>query len=341
MRTMSEKRKNDRGGADGLKVSPAFWAEKDAAVRDVWQAFKRDLLAPLEYRIISSGYIDPGCSVRPAAPGDLKSRLTHSHGDMREIVLVLEGECEIMIGDDIWRGGPGTLMLVDAGVPHQFWYPANSRPSRHVWFMFKSHYMIFSAVSDDGSKQRTLPAFRDYRCFDPYIINAVGRTWDALAAGDGSEENLAELKALVRLISVMQVKLYNDALAEDSRLSTKRSRDKKLWNVMRYIEYQSGKECSVDTLARLSGYSRGHFMRLFRDYAGCSVLDYINCQRRARYESLHHNAPLKSVAEQLGFHSVAAFLHWRKRNIGEPPPPAAGAAADAAGKPPANSKHFY
>ena len=113
----------------------------------------------------------------------------------------------------------------------------------------------------------------------------------------------------------MQVKLYDDAIAEDCRISTKRSRDKKLWNVMRYIEYQCGRDCSVDTLAQLSGYSRGHFMRLFRDYAGCSVLDYINCQRRVRYQSLHHNAPLKSIAEQLGFRSVAAFIHWRKQNI--------------------------
>ena len=312
--TMRDDRTKDAGN---FKMSPAFFAEKEAAVRSVWQVFKRDLLAPREYRIISSGYIEPGCSVRDAVPEDLKSRMTHSHGDMREIVLVLEGECEIMIGDRVCRGGPGTLMLVDAGAPHQFWYPANSRPSRHVWFMFKSNYMIFAAVSDDGSKQRTLPAFRDYRCFDPYIINAVGRTWDALLAGDRSEENLAELKALIRLISVMQVKFYDDALAEDSRLSTKQSRDRKLRNVMRYIEYQCGRDCSVDTLARLSGYSRGHFMRLFRDYAGCSVLDYINCQRRARYLAQHHNALLKNVAEELGFRSVAAFIHWRKQNIAD------------------------
>jgi len=312
---MREDRKIQAEEAANTAISPAFPAEKDAAVRGIWQVFKHDLLAPREYRIISSGHTDPGCSVRPAAPEDLSARLTHSHCDMREILLVLEGECEMLIGDRVCRGGAGTLMLVDPGDVHQFWYPANSRPSRHVWFMFWSHYMGFVAVSDDGSRQRTLPAFRDYRYFDPYIINAVERTWDALQAGDASEENLAELKALIRLLSVMQVKLYDDALAEDSRISAKRNRDKRLWNVMRYIEYQCGRDCGVDTLARLSGYSSGHFMRIFRNYAGCSVLDYINCQRRARYQSLHQSVPLKIVAEQLGFRSVAAFLHWRKQNI--------------------------
>jgi len=312
---MHEERKNDGGDAGGLAISPAFLAEREAAVRGVWQEFKRDLLKPREYRIVSSKYTDPGCSVRAAAAEDMKSRRTHSHFDMREILLVLEGECEMLIGDRICRGGPGTLMLVDAGDVHQFWYPSKSRPSRHVWFMFWSRYMVFAAVSDDGTRQRTLPAFRDYRCFDPYIINAVGKTWDALLAGDDSEENLAEFKALIRLISVMQVRVYDEAIAEDSRLSTKENRDKRLRNVMRYIEYQCGRECSVDKLARLSGYSRGHFMRLFREYAGCSVLDYINLQRRARYQALHRDAPLKSVAEDLGFRSAAAFLHWRKRHI--------------------------
>ena len=254
---------------------------------------------------------------------------------MREILLVLEGECEIMIGDSICRGGPGTLMLVDTGVPHQYCYPANSRPSRHVWFMFWPHYMVFAAVTDDGDRQRTLPAFRDYRCFDQYIIDAVGKSWDALIAGDSSAENLAEFKTLIRLISIRQVKSYDDAVAEDDRLSAKRKSDKKLWNVMRYIEYQCGKDCSIETLAQLSGYSRTHFVRLFRDYAGCSVLDYINCQRRIRYQLLHHHAPLKSVAEELGFRSAAAFIHWRKQNIDELQ------IDDASAPPVGKSRHFY
>ena len=105
---------------------------------------------------------------------------------------------------------------------------------------------------------------------------------------------------------------------------------------MRYIEYQCGKDCSIETLAQLSGYSRTHFVRLFRDYAGCSVLDYINCQRRIRYQQLHHHAPLKSVAEDLGFHSAAAFIHWRKQNIDELPP-----ADDTATPPVGKSRHFY
>ena len=332
---MREDRKPQTKDDKDFKISPAFWAERETAVRNVWQVFKRDLLEPREYRIISSGYVAPGCSVRDATDEDRKPRLTHSHEDMREILLVLEGECEMLIGDRVCRGGPGTLMLVDAGDIHQFFYPAHSRPSRHVWFMFKPHYMVFSAVSDDGSRQRTLPAFRDYRCFDQYIIDAVGKSWNALISGDSSAEDLAEFKTLIRLISIRQVKSYDDALAEDARLSTKRNRDKKLWNVMRYIEYQCGKDCSIDTLAQISGYSRTHFVRLFRDYAGCSVLDYINCQRRLRYQLRHHNAPLKSVAEDLGFHSVAAFLHWRKQNIDELPPD---------GEPPplvVKSRHFY
>ncbi len=312
---MREDRKNVGMNAENLKISPAFWAEKETAVRSVWQEFKRDLLKPQEYRIVAPGYLDQGCSVRDATAQDIESRLTHSHSDMREILLVLEGECEMLIGERIYRCDAGTLMLVNAGDVHQFYYPANSRPSRHVWFMFWAHHIVFAAVTDDGSRQRTLPAFRDYRCFDQYIIDAVCKSWDALLAGDDSLENLAEFETLIRLISVRQVKLYDDALAERDRLSTKRNRDKKLWNVMRYIEYQCGKDCSIDTLAQLSGYSRGHFIRLFKDYAGCSVLDYINCQRRVRYQSLHHNAPLKIVAEQLGFRSVAAFIHWRKQNI--------------------------
>ena len=312
---MNKNRKNADGEYNDFEISPAFCAEKKSAVYNVWQVFKHNLLKPQEYRIVVSGYADTGCSVRNATPEELKSLAVHADSNTREIMMVLDGECEILIGDRMVSGSSGTLMLVNAGERHQWGYPPNSRPSRHIWITFWPHYINFSLLSDSGSTQRSMPIFRNYRYFDQYIINSVFRTWDALLAGDTSEENLAEFKALIRLLSVKLAKMYDDAVAEESRLSAAERRGKKISRVMRYIEVQSGRNCSTGTLARLAGYSRTHFVRLFRDYVGCSVLDYINGQRRARYQALHDHAPLKSVAEQLGFHSEAAFIHWRKQNV--------------------------
>ena len=319
-KSMNENRKNADGRDKDFEISPAFRAEKKSAVYNVWQVFKHNLLKPQEYRIVAAGYADPGCSVRDATPKELKSRVMHANGDAREIMMVLDGECEILIGDRVVSGSSGTLMLVNVGERHQLGYPPNSRSSRHVWITFWPHYITFALISDSGSTQRSMPVFRNYRYFDQYIINSVFKAWDALLADDVSEENLAEFKALIRLLSVKLAKMYDDAIAEESRLSADERRGKKLSRVMRYIEVQSGRNCNTNTLAQLAGYSRTHFVRLFRDYVGCSVLDYINGQRRARYHALHDHAPLKIVAEQLGFHSEAAFIHWRKQNIGKLPP---------------------
>ena len=45
---MPEDRKPQTKDEKKIKMSPAFWAEKEAAIRSVWQIFKRDLLEPLE-----------------------------------------------------------------------------------------------------------------------------------------------------------------------------------------------------------------------------------------------------------------------------------------------------
>jgi quercetin dioxygenase-like cupin family protein len=42
----------------------------------------------------------------------------HSHPNMGELYYVLEGRCEIRVGDEIQMCGPGTAIYTPAGTPH-------------------------------------------------------------------------------------------------------------------------------------------------------------------------------------------------------------------------------
>lgn len=46
--------------------------------------------------------------------------------------------------------------------------------------------------------------------------------------------------------------------------------------IIRYIEHNYDKTITLDTLARLSHYSKRHFTRLFREICGMSPMDYLN-----------------------------------------------------------------
>ena len=64
----------------------------------------------------------------------------------------------------------------------------------------------------------------------------------------------------------------------------------------------------------MAGCSRSNFIRLFRKNANCSVLEYINRARIERCKSMSPNTPLKMIAQELGFSSASAFIHWRKQH---------------------------
>ncbi len=59
------------------------------------------------------------------APGQLAAPMhTHTHED--EYSFVIEGELSALIGGELVRGGPGTLVVKPRGVPHTFWNQGQS-----------------------------------------------------------------------------------------------------------------------------------------------------------------------------------------------------------------------
>ena len=85
--------------------------------------------------------------------------------------------------------------------------------------------------------------------------------------------------------------------------------------VMRYIEQQCGRGCQINNLADMFGCSRSRFLKIFRQYAGCTVLEFVNRARIRRYRGFAVSTPVKTVAAELGFGSSSSFIHWRQRNL--------------------------
>ena len=96
--------------------------KRGGKIRIMWETFKRDLLAPRKLKIAASFHCDPEISVRPATDADKQCRSFHSHTDINEILLVLDGECEFIIGDRIYRDGTGTALFIEPGEKHESYW---------------------------------------------------------------------------------------------------------------------------------------------------------------------------------------------------------------------------
>ena len=189
------------------------------------------------------------------------------------------------------------------------------------------------AVAQTRPRQRQRPGGtagethfpRDFRTGDAVFAQRNKRGRPAISHEDrtgrgqdqqngGEPESLVELALLVNLQAVRLVRIYQEALHDETHGAEIHNR-LLVVNAKEYIDLQCGRDCSIDLLAKRVGCSRTHFTRIFRRHAGCSVLEYINRQRLKHYNSMRPDTPVKIFAEELGFSSASAFIHWRKQNV--------------------------
>jgi AraC-like DNA-binding protein len=84
-----------------------------------------------------------------------------------------------------------------------------------------------------------------------------------------------------------------------------------------YIDETGGANLAPADVARMAGYSKSHFMRMFRSMTGKTVQQYIDEARlelTEEWEQRGHQQ--QEIAAHLGFATPASFCRWRKQQRG-------------------------
>ena len=92
--------------------------------------------------------------------------------------------------------------------------------------------------------------------------------------------------------------------------------------VIRMVEdyiNEVGGATDIDECARLAGYSRAHFLRLFKEQTGSQVKPYIDGCRLAKTAELERRGYRhRQIAEHFGM-SPSSFSRWYRRMSGQQP----------------------
>jgi len=278
--------------------------------------FIEKLLTVRVERIVSPFFADPGVKVRHLTDVERKSRKKHCGNMTYEVMVVLDGEGDVMIGDKVYTGGAGTVFLIPPGCMHDMNYDFNQCTGMHLWLIVWSdiiRYSLFRAAP--GNCQFEINNnLRVFRHFDKELYLGISELWKNAANVPLSRERRREFMALVEYRATQLVRIERDALQADT--VGKVGRDFIIMTqVKRYIEQQGGRDCQINMMADMFGCSRSRFIKLFRKYHGCTVLEFVNRERIRRYRGLADSVPVKSLAAALGFGSASSFIHWRKRNL--------------------------
>ena len=264
------------------------------------------LLDTRSWRLVSSLFPPERPAVRDAGHEAWMAGHSEAHPG-REILFGVDGECLYGLNGAPYRCSPGTVFLFGSFEPHDYCYPDKTDGVTHFWMSLVPDAMFGRLLKVRNGKHEVLRG--SMLLHDKELVCLLNRYWDE-GSGGGRFARSRLLGALhLAMASMLELEAYSK-----ERASTLNHQEKVIKAIERHIDETAGKGLTVESLAKLSGYSKFHFLRLFRKYTGSTVHGYIDAVRQAKAaEMLRHGDIKKTVAEKLGFSCPAAFSHWLKK----------------------------
>lgn len=234
---------------------------------------------------------------------------THVH-PTREIAVCLQGDHRYGVDGRIHAMRPGTVLLLDAGMPHDSGYPPFAPRCRDLWLVLAPPHFIFVNEIDVGGGQVT--TLRPRRPLGAAFAECLAASWEACRAGDAAAAGQLRAAATMTILAALRSPIENGASESRQREAVER--------ICLHIASNPGHDLGLKSLARLAGYAPEHFHRIFRQRMGVTLHDHVARLRLQRGRALlASGAAVGSVAADLGFGSAAYFSRFFKRATGRPP----------------------
>ena len=254
----------------------------------------------------------------PAGQGNGEHRefLSSTH-PTREIFFVLDGRSRYMLNDKVYDALPGTLFLIDHWEPHAFGYRKQDHGLLHLWLNLNEKEQFFSGnILTVGSGGKFKSLFHRLRLPTEYQM-MLNRRWNRL----NEEKNITPETTAdflkVPLEAVLDEVFFQVFHAEAAAAERENS-DVVIESLKRYIRMSNGRDCSLDRLEQLSGFSKYYLSHRFSRYEGCTIGNYID-QIRVQYtrEAMKRGLRQKEIAYELGFSTPSNFWSWLQKHHDE------------------------
>lgn len=233
----------------------------------------------------------------------------HEHGH-REILYVIDGECNYQLGKNWYHLTPGDAIFIDSWQTHSFFYRQSDSNLTHLWFSIHRQKLSvnLTRVESTGRVQRRML----YVEAPQIATHLLSVNWDR-ARGAKAENSGFYHEQLKLAFALMLNEMIFAYLSEDENVE--RSKSENLIDyIADYIEVNHGKDCSLSQLEKLSGYTHCYLSHLFRKYYGKTIGAAINEARMRYVVEQSWMASTKDIADELGFSSVMTFWRWRRNN---------------------------
>jgi AraC-like DNA-binding protein len=251
-------------------------------------------LEPSRWRLVSS-QCPP--DIRPIADrvhSAWTRRNPHAHAH-REIVVALEGTVPYGLRGEVYPCRPGTVILFEPMESHDFDYPEEH---------FSAGLIGRRHGVRKGLMRRVFPQTQ--------ALPLLDQCWSDLRELAAHSPRLARLRVF-SVLSAMMARVVEAGYERAPVPDRYAFQEQVVSAIRRHIAKTAGRGVSLDHLARLAGYSKYHFHRLFKRIAGLSLKRYVDvCRMDKVREMTEEGRSQTQISDALGFSCLAAFSRWHK-----------------------------
>lgn len=237
--------------------------------------------------------------------------LFHWHPEL-ELTYVQEGTARYHIDNDFFNGETGDIILVRPNGMHSI-HPINGET--HVIETFQFHLdMIGSSVGDQVTNRYLQPlqdsTYKFLPCIKPNMpgYDALKDCLFLIFSLSKEEERHFELLLKAKLHEFLYLLYYHRYVIRKYTDDIHR-KNEKIRELVAYINNNYHQSLTVDFLADFIGYSKTHFMAIFKQHTGSSCTEFIIQVRLNKACELLVNSskPIVEIANGIGFNNLSNF----------------------------------
>ena len=226
-----------------------------------------------------------------------------------EIIIPIENYYIVDVNDQHFHLMPDEILLIPSGELHTL-----TSPDTGSRFIFMIDISFLSSIKSFSSIQSLLvqPIHLTPK-IHPAIYDEIYSLLMNMQVEFFQEREYSELTIYSLLIDLF-VKLgydylYGQELFPSVRLPKQKEYIRKFQQLLAYIDEHYMEELDLDKLSASIDFSKFHFLRLFKQYMGATLGDYVTLRRIKAAEQLlcNQSIPIAEVATLSGFSSISTF----------------------------------
>ena len=236
------------------------------------------------------------------------SYASHWHSEL-EIVMPLENIYTAVVDGRTYVLEPHDIMIIPSGVGHELIAP----PSGERLILLVRPQILRGVTGFDIIYNRFFPCavsrFADDSAYHRRMTGLLEAIMEEYLARRPLWEAAVNGSMILFFLQASRMFLDQDEAAPAQKQQSQRMHTSTFFSVCTYISEHCTDKLTLEDAARVAGFSRSQFIRLFKEYTGTSFYNYLTRQRMIRAELLlsEPEHSITEIAMQCGFGSLSTF----------------------------------